>query len=146
MASMKPRGNAKDFWNTIKAVSIAEIVRQAQRPVCLALVGDRERRGEVRVALYSHPPGKGAVGEALALPIESFIEEFDTTESESGFPHDPNLFDVVIDVGGGRTDAPTGARIYSVRFGGQHAGARDRPDRRGAFSSFVVLARHSPGR
>ena len=143
MASMKPRGNAKDFWNTIKAVSIAEIVRQAQRPICLALVGDREQRGAIRIALYSHPPGKGSVGEALALPIESFIEEFDTTETESGFPQNPNLFDVVIDVGGGRTDAPPGARIYSVNeIGGWDATVlrilEDRPD------IALALARNFP--
>src|SRR5438445_89509 len=69
----------------------------------------------------------------VALPEPSLLLEYDTTSEEAQFPTDGNAFDLVIDVGGGRLDAPEGARIYSVEeLGGWEATLdrilEDRPD------------------
>ena len=143
MATLKPRGSAKDFWNTIKAVSIAEIVKSAQRPMSLALVGEAAARQQAKEAIYANPSALAQTGDPVSLPIESFLEEFEDTSAESGFPRKFDLFDLVIDVGGGRVDAPEGAVIYSVReIGGWDATILrildDRPD------LHLALARNFP--
>ena len=112
MADIKPRGSAKDFWNTIKGILVNEIVREAARPISLALVGTGELRREAREALFTVSNGSDQHGNAL--PEASFLQDFDSTSAEAGFPREPTVFDLVIDVGGGRTEAPEGARIYSV--------------------------------
>ena len=143
MAMLKPRGSAKDFWNTIKAVSIAEIVKAAQRPLGLALVGDPELRQKIKAAIYANPSSLAQKSDAIALPVESFLEEFDSTSPESGFPRKSDLFDIIIDVGGGREDAPEGVAIYSIQeLGGWDATVQrildDRPD------IHLALARNFP--
>jgi uncharacterized protein (DUF697 family) len=112
MAELKPRGNAKDFWDTIKGISVTDISREAARPISIALVGEKALRAEAREALFT-APGVQEDG-ASALPEPSFLQEFDSTASDAEFPTDPAVFDVVIDVGGGRKDPPEGARIYGV--------------------------------
>jgi len=112
MAEFKPRGSAKDFWNTVKGISINEIIREAARPVSVALVGNAEFRHEARRALFTS--AVPSIAAETALPEPSFLQEFDTTSTEMGFPTDASVFDLVIDVGSGRVDAPEGARIYSV--------------------------------
>jgi uncharacterized protein (DUF697 family) len=112
MAEFKPRGSAKDFWNTVKGISVNDIVREAARPVSVALVGTAELRQEARRALFT--PTVPAISAQTALPEPSFLQEFDTTSSELGFPTDPKVFDLIIDVGSGRVDAPEGARVYSI--------------------------------
>ena len=112
MAEFKPRGNAKDFWDTVKSISINDIVRDASRPISVALVGSAELRREARRALFVAPGVSGVNGSALPEP--SFLQEFETTSPESLFPRETGVFDIVIDVGLGRVDAPEGARIYSI--------------------------------
>jgi uncharacterized protein (DUF697 family) len=141
MASLKPRGGAQDFWNTIKGISVGDIAREAGRPISVALVGNADLRREARVGLFSAPGVESATGSALPEP--SFLQEFDSTATDDGFPTDPAVFDVVIDVGGGRRDAPAGARIYSVsELGGWEAALdrilEDRP------STALALARNFP--
>jgi uncharacterized protein (DUF697 family) len=112
MAEFKPRGSAKDFWNTVKGISINDIIREAARPVSVALVGTQELRQEARQALFT--PSVPSIAAESAMPEPSFLQEFDSTSDEFGFPTDPSVFDLVIDVGAGRVNPPEGARIYSV--------------------------------
>ena len=124
MADFKPRGNAKDFWNTIKGISVNDIVREAARPISMALVGAPELRPDAREALFAAPNSSEVQGSALPEP--SFLQEFDSTSPDDGFPQEPNIFDLVIDVGGGRREAPEGARIYSIHELGGWETALDR--------------------
>jgi uncharacterized protein (DUF697 family) len=112
MAEFKPRGNAKDFWDTIKGISINDIAREASRPISIAIVGAADQRREAREALFvvAGPPALNG----NALPEPSFLQEFDSTSSEAQFPQEANVFDVVIDVGSGRKEPPEGTRIYST--------------------------------
>ncbi|HLJ55793.1 MAG TPA: hypothetical protein VKT77_12215 [Chthonomonadaceae bacterium] len=117
MTNLKPRGSAQDFWNTIKGISVNDIIREASRPISLALVGEAEKRGDALAALFNPE----TVGEphGRALPEPAFVQEFDSTHADDSFPRKPNVFDVVIDVGGGRNDPPERTRIYSlVELGG----------------------------
>src|SRR4051794_34696725 len=104
MADFKPRGGAKDFWNTVKGISVNEIIREASRPISVALVGTQELRQATRRALNtSSVPSQP---EATAMPEPSFLQEFDSTSPDNGFPTDPAVYDLIIDVGSGRVDAP----------------------------------------
>lgn len=109
-------GGVKGFWDTMKSVSVAEIAREANRPLSVAVVGDPKRRSEAIEALFATPPAGGSpeVAPARALPEPSFVQEFDSTAESSQFPRQPGIFDFVIDMGGGRIDAPEGTPIYSV--------------------------------
>ena len=141
MADLKPRGSAQDFWNTIKGMSVNDIVREAARPISLALVGTLDLRTEARAALFATPSNSVQTGSSLPEP--SFLQEFDSTSGEDGFPRAANLFDLVIDVGGGRREAPEGSRIYSTNdLGGWEASLdrilEDRPE------IALALARNFP--
>jgi len=109
-------GGVKGFWDTIKSVSVAEIAREANRPLSVAVVGDPKRRAEAVEALFAAPSaGEPAeLAPARALPEPSFVQEFDSTAEAGAFPRQPGIFDFVIDIGGGRIDAPEGTPIYSV--------------------------------
>jgi uncharacterized protein (DUF697 family) len=124
MAEFKPRGSAKDFWNTVKGISVNDIIREASRPVSVALVGAPELRAATRRALYESTVP--LLTEGTALPEPSFLQEFDDTSPEAGFPTDPTVYDLIIDVGAGRVDAPEGARIYSIAELGGWESALDR--------------------
>ena len=141
MVDLKPRGSAQDFWNTIKGISVNDIVREASRPISLALVGTADLRAVARVALFAAPSNSEQTGNSLPEP--SFLQEFDSTAGEDGFPQAANLFDLVIDVGGGRKEAPEGSRIYSINeLGGWESTLdrilEDRPD------IALALARNFP--
>lgn len=131
---MAKLGGAKGFWNILKSVSVAEIARAANRPISVAIVGDSETRQQAIQSLFLPPTGTpGGETRALARPETPFVQGFDSTAESVGFPQDPAVFDVVIDVGGGRQEAPEGARIYSVaEIGGLDAVIErileDRPD------------------
>src|ERR1044071_4180695 len=98
MADFKPRGSAQDFWNTVKSISAHDIVREASRPISVALVGSAALRLTARNALFV---ANGIPAAENALPEPSFLQEFDNTSSEAGFPQDSTVFDIVIDVGSG---------------------------------------------
>ncbi len=112
MADLKPRGSAKDFWNTIKSISVNDIVREAGRPVSVALVGNPDLRREARNALFVAEDGLEHT--VSAMPEPSFLQEFDSTAGDAGFPTEPNVFDIVFDVGSGRKEEPEGVHIYSI--------------------------------
>lgn len=142
VAITTPRvGSPKGFWDTLKSISVAEIAREANRPLSVAIVGTPELRVQARKALYEPPlplPDK-----KIALPEPSLLLEYDSTAESDEFPTDGNAFDLVIDVGGGRMEAPEGARIYSVEeLGGWDATLDrillDRPD------LALALARNFP--
>jgi uncharacterized protein (DUF697 family) len=124
MAEFKPRGNARDFWDTIKGISVNDISREASRPISVALVGRADLRRDAREALFV-TNGSG-LHSPSALPEPSFLQEFDSTSAEARFPTDTAVFDVVIDVGSGRIEPPEGARIYSVSELGGWASTLDR--------------------
>lgn len=91
---------AKSFWKTVKAVSVREIAREAEKPVRIAVVGPAARRLDVL--------------DLLGAESEQEIREFDSTAESAGFLQEPKAFDVVIDAGGGRIEAPAGAPIFSI--------------------------------
>src|SRR3982750_4557576 len=99
---------AKRFWKTIRAVSVADIVREAQTPFAIAVVGDPERRSEVERSLLPDAEADGV------MPERSLIRAFDSTRTEDGFPEDPGGGCIVIDAGGGRAPETTNASVYSV--------------------------------
>jgi uncharacterized protein (DUF697 family) len=109
-------GSAKGFWEILKSVSITEISQQAHRPIHLAIVGAQASRQTAITALLSGPQPGSEPEEPIrrALPEPSAIQEYDSTAEEAGFPQNPGVFDLVIDVGGGRLEPPTGTAIYSL--------------------------------
>lgn len=109
-------GGPTDFWKVLKSVSVAEIAREANRPITIAIVGPPDRRALAIAALYAPDSNVAPNDEAksLALPEQPFVQAFDSTSTEAGFPTQPGVFDFVIDVGTEREDAPDGILIYSV--------------------------------
>jgi uncharacterized protein (DUF697 family) len=99
---------AKSFWKTIRGVSVSEIAREAQRPFAIAVVGDRDRRAQVERELFPDAASEDVI------PERSLIRAFDSTDQTDGFPEDPGGSYLVIDAGGGRSEVPTGATVYSV--------------------------------
>ena len=47
------------------------------------------------------------------LPERSLVRAFDSTSPDEGFPVESGSFDMVIDAGGGREQAPDGLRLFS---------------------------------
>src|SRR5687767_12764636 len=99
---------AKSFWKTVKGVSVKEIAKEAHKTFAIAIVGEPSARDRVFQALF---PGASDLD---VLPQRSLIRTFDSTSAEDDFPQDFGSFDIVIDAGGGRIDAPAGIRLYSV--------------------------------
>ncbi len=133
-------GGPKGFWDTIKSVSVAEIAREANRPISVAIVGSPDRRANAIQALYNVelPTTKGR-----SLPESPFIQGFDDMSPESRFPRDHTVFDFVIDLGAGRLDAPEASKIYAIaELGGWEATLErileDRPE------LCLALARNFP--
>jgi uncharacterized protein (DUF697 family) len=115
LPSKVPKG-PKGFKDVIKSVSIAEIAREANRPISIAVIGPADRREEAVLALS----GLDAPGQlveqppARALPETPFVQGFDDMTAEARFPRQPGIYDIVIDLGGGREGAPDGTPIYSI--------------------------------
>lgn len=146
MASMSgPRiGGPKDFWKVISSVSIAEISRSAERPLSVALVGREDLRQEAIRALYADDAqGKTVEGKIRSLPQAPFVQGYDSLTEAAGFPQAAGVFDLVIDLGAGREDAPEGLLIYPIQdIGGWELTLdrilEDRPD------LSLALARNFP--
>lgn len=102
-------GGPKDFWNRIKSISVAEIAREANRPISVAIVGDEAGRNDIMSALF-----KTAGTSEHALPESPYVRQYRSMSATDGFPQVPDVFDFVIDVGGGRTDAESATIIYSI--------------------------------
>jgi uncharacterized protein (DUF697 family) len=131
-------GQARKFWKTTKEVSVGQIVREAEKPFSVAVVGRPERRAEVMRHLF---PGIG--GEDV-VPERSLVRAFDSTSGESGFPADADSQYLIIDAGGGRAGAPLGAPIYSVEeLGGWERVVERILDQRPDIA--LSLARRFPG-
>jgi|GEM_PF-139675 len=111
---MSRLGSPKGFFDIIKAVSIVEIAKEANRPVSVAVIGDSERRVQAMEALFSGDPANKERVKTRALPESPFIQAFDAMTDEASFPRTPGVFDLVIDLGGGRRDVPSGTPVYSV--------------------------------
>src|ERR1700721_2371907 len=95
-------GGPKDFWNRLKSISVAEIAREAGRPLSIAVVGsDAEMRQKFIDRLYL--PERGAARAPLALPASPFVQTYDSMAATDAYPSEPNVFDFVIDLGGGRS-------------------------------------------
>ena len=99
---------AKSFWKTMKAVSIKEIANEAQRPFSIAVVGAPEKRAQIYTQLFPKASDEDV------LPERSLLRAFDDTSEPAGFPRESGHFDIIIDAGGGRVDAPAGARVFSM--------------------------------
>jgi uncharacterized protein (DUF697 family) len=135
---------AANFWKILKSVSVAEIAREANRPISIAVVGPADVRREATDSLFEAP---GSTGEemvpAARLPAEPFLQVFDATTEEAGFPRQQGVFDFVIDVGSGREGVPEGTPVYSIaEIGGWEETLdrilEDRPD------LLLPLARNLP--
>lgn len=99
---------AKAFWKTLKTVSVKAIAQEAQKPFAVAVVGCPDKRDQLYDVLF---PGKSPDD---ILPERSLVRAFDSTSPESGFPAETGAFDLVIDAGGGREEAPPGLRLFSL--------------------------------
>lgn len=95
---------AKSFWRILRSVSVGEVQAEATRGLAVALVGEPERREYILSRLYPNTPGDR---------IYPALRVFDSTSEDDGFPLEPGSFDIVIDAGGGRAEAPVPAPIYS---------------------------------
>jgi uncharacterized protein (DUF697 family) len=113
---MAKLGGAKGFWDIIRSISVADIARQANRPISVAIVGDAEKRAEAAQALYAVERMGQLIepDKARALPESPFVQGFDSTATEGGFPDQPGVFDFVIDVGEGRHETPSGTTVYAL--------------------------------
>ena len=58
MAEFKPRGSAKDFWNTVKGISVNEIIREAARPVLIDAVYRRQKHPFMSPPATVQPEGR----------------------------------------------------------------------------------------
>ncbi len=127
-------GGAKGFWGILKKISVAEIGQEAARPISIALVGNQSDRDAVsRQLSTSLDVSRLAASGQAKLTAGASIKQFDDADVEKGFPAHPDVFDLVIDVGGGRNLAPETTVIYSIsELGGwQETLARileDRPE------------------
>jgi uncharacterized protein (DUF697 family) len=99
---------AKAFWKTIKSVSVKEIAREAERPFAVAVVGSPAKRQELYDVLFP----KASLDDIL--PERSLVRAFDSTSSDAGFPTESGAFDLIIDAGGGRDEAPEGLKLFSL--------------------------------
>jgi uncharacterized protein (DUF697 family) len=113
---MAKLGSPKGFWDIIKSVSVAQIAKEANRPLSVAIIGSPERRQEATQMLFADdtPGHPDAPTKARALPEPPFVQGFEAMTEEAQFPRQTGVFDLVIDVGGGREGAPEGTRIYAV--------------------------------
>src|SRR2546421_7624157 len=105
MAGVK---QATSFWKTIKSVSVKQIGKEARKPFAVAIGGNPAGRDRGLRALFP------TASDVDVLPQRSLIRTFDTTSLDDEFPQESGSFDIVIDAGGGRVDAPAGIRLYSV--------------------------------
>ena len=99
---------AKSFWKTVKGVSVKEIARESLKTFAIAIVGEPAARDRVFRALFP------TATDLDILPQRSLIRTFESTSAEDDFPQEFGSFDIVVDAGGGRVDAPEGLRLYSV--------------------------------
>lgn len=112
---MAKLGGPKGFWGILKKISVAEIAQEASRPISIALVGNPAARDLIGQQLTA------SAGVQNSVPVlhtkfhqTGSIQGFDSANVEMGFPSHPDVFDLVIDIGGGREYAPETAVIYSI--------------------------------
>jgi uncharacterized protein (DUF697 family) len=106
---------ATNFWKILKSISVAEIAREANRPISIAVVGPADVREEAVDSLFEAQEATGEqMVSATRRPAEPFLQVYDSASEEAGFPHQPGVFDFVIDVGSGREGVPDGTVVYSV--------------------------------
>lgn len=125
-------GGPKGFWDRLKSISVAEIAREADRPLHIAVIGAPDVRAEAHQALFTDPGSIALTGSPL--PVAPALHGYDALTTEADFPEQPGLFDFVLDLGAGSRDGlPAGTTVYSVReLGGWEATldriVQDRPD------------------
>lgn len=125
-------GGPKGFWDRLKSMSVAEIAREADRPLNVAIIGAPDVRAEAHTALYSDPGSIALHG--AAMPVAPALHGYDSLTTEANFPNQPGIFDFVLDLGNGsREGLPAGTTVYSIReLGGWEATLdriiEDRPD------------------
>jgi uncharacterized protein (DUF697 family) len=125
-------GGPKGFWERLKSISVAEVAREADRPLNVAVIGAPDVRAEAHKALYSDSGSIALRG--AALPVAPALHGYDSLTTEANFPDQPGIFDFVLDLGNGSRDGlPAGTTVYSIRdLGGWEATLdriiEDRPD------------------
>jgi len=113
---MAKLGSPKGFWDILKSLSVTQISKEANRPLSVAVVGPPERRAEATQMLFTpdEPESPEGTTRTRALPEPPFVQGFDAMTEAAAFPRQPGIFDLVIDVGGGREGVPEGTPVYSV--------------------------------
>lgn len=115
-------GNPKDFWNTLKSISAAEIAVEANIPLRIALVGTKADRDIAVQALFKSTSTTTLLStefREIQTAPPAKIEEFDDFQPASGFPANPATFHFILDLGAERQYAPEGSLIYTLKdFGG----------------------------
>jgi len=125
-------GGPKGFWDRLKSISVAEVAREAARPLNIAVIGAPDVRAEAHQALCSDPGSIALRG--AAMPAAPALHGYDAFTAEASFPNQPGIFDFVLDLGSGSRDGlPAGTTVYSIRdLGGWEATldriVEDRPD------------------
>ena len=125
-------GGPKGFWDRLKSISVAEVAREADRPLNIAVIGAPDVRAEAHHALYSDAGSIALQG--AAMPVAPALHGYDALTTEAHFPDQPGIFDFVLDLGSGsREGLPAGTTVYSIRdLGGWEATldriVEDRPD------------------
>ncbi len=79
----------KAFWKTIKEVSVAEIIRESQRSVALAMVGSESERASLLHALY---PGDEPE------TVRPLLRAFSGSTELDGYPQETGSFDIMLSV------------------------------------------------
>jgi uncharacterized protein (DUF697 family) len=135
-------GGPKDFWNVVKSVSVAQIEKEAYRIVHIAVVGSAAARERAADALLS-PEAELSEQEIPMLPGTPSLHFFETFQDLKQASPLPDAFDITIDLGADRDNAPEGLAIYTVcELGGWQLTLdrifEDRAD------LMLALARHYP--
>ncbi len=106
-------GGPKDFWNRIKSISVAEIAKEASRPLSVALVGDE---GAAKGILEGLNRSEKTIRGQVVRPETPYVQLYKGMAESDEFPQSPDVFDFVIDVGNGRVGAPQDypTTIYSI--------------------------------
>ncbi len=131
-------GRAKKFWDTTREVSVKQILRDAQKPFSIAIVGTPEKRAELLHHLFPN------ISDEDVIPERSLVKAFDSTSAEVGFPTDAGPDYLIIDAGGGRSLALLDAPVYSMdEMGGWERVSERILDERPDLA--LSLARRFPG-
>lgn len=127
--------SARAFWRVLGSVSIRDIEREAQRSVCVAVVGPPESRAALLRQLFPDAPPES---------VQPLVRTFQSATAEDGCPTAPGSFDLILDSGAAPHHGPQGGPLYRIDQDGELDGAvgrflADHPE------LSLAMARRFPG-